>query len=366
MLDTLSTISRALLEASSGVAGWGDALGCVADSLGASAACFNVHGSGASRTMLPATPRYAAMLEEFYGQRWSELDIRSRRGWKRLLQGEPVLLENDLSTPEERARLDIYGDLFARHDLGTWATIGMDVGDELWVCSLARSTRVGDFTKADAARMQEVRQVLRATFVLTRSLAKRYDRQLLASLSLQGVAAMMVDFRGIVVGCNPEAERLLSPDLQVRRGAIQIRDRSAMLQLSALLPPSPRWSNAAPTSIIVRRPQQRPIVVSTMPIGGSAAEALGSCGLLLTLHDLAKARIPDLDLLRAAFGVTPSELRVAQLLTRNMRLEEIATELRIGIDTVRKHLKSIFAKCGCHTQAELARLIGNLPVELDT
>jgi DNA-binding CsgD family transcriptional regulator len=58
------------------------------------------------------------------------------------------------------------------------------------------------------------------------------------------------------------------------------------------------------------------------------------------------------------YGFTPAEWDVARRLAAGARLVRIATELGITLNTVRGHLKHIYAKAGVHRQAELvARLL---------
>jgi len=48
---------------------------------------------------------------------------------------------------------------------------------------------------------------------------------------------------------------------------------------------------------------------------------------------------------------------VAALLINGHSTSEIAGQLRVQENTVRAHLKSMFAKTGAHSQAELIRLL---------
>ena len=56
------------------------------------------------------------------------------------------------------------------------------------------------------------------------------------------------------------------------------------------------------------------------------------------------------------FGATPAELRILELLLDGMTTAEIAPTLKISFNTVRTHLKSLFAKTGTCRQTELLRL----------
>jgi DNA-binding CsgD family transcriptional regulator len=57
------------------------------------------------------------------------------------------------------------------------------------------------------------------------------------------------------------------------------------------------------------------------------------------------------------FGLTPAEAALSVLLADGLTLDEAAHELSIARNTVRAHLRSIFAKTGVTRQTMLVRLI---------
>jgi DNA-binding NarL/FixJ family response regulator len=54
--------------------------------------------------------------------------------------------------------------------------------------------------------------------------------------------------------------------------------------------------------------------------------------------------------------LTPREVDVVRAISRGLMNQEIANELGISAQTVRHHLKSIFAKLGLSSRLELALL----------
>lgn len=61
--------------------------------------------------------------------------------------------------------------------------------------------------------------------------------------------------------------------------------------------------------------------------------------------------------LQGRWELTPMEARVALGVGRGHALREIAHELGIGVETVRTHLKRVYAKTGARRQAELTRMV---------
>ncbi|MFS8981045.1 helix-turn-helix transcriptional regulator [Cupriavidus necator] len=64
--------------------------------------------------------------------------------------------------------------------------------------------------------------------------------------------------------------------------------------------------------------------------------------------------------LRDLYGLTPSEIRLATLLTAGVGLPEASARLAIGHETARSQLKAIFNKTETGTQARLAHLLTEL------
>jgi DNA-binding CsgD family transcriptional regulator len=73
--------------------------------------------------------------------------------------------------------------------------------------------------------------------------------------------------------------------------------------------------------------------------------------------------VPDLETheIRALFGLTPAEARIALGLARGRVLEEIATQAGITMNTARSQMKSALRKAGASRQADLVRMVSNLP-----
>jgi DNA-binding CsgD family transcriptional regulator len=61
--------------------------------------------------------------------------------------------------------------------------------------------------------------------------------------------------------------------------------------------------------------------------------------------------------LRKSYSLTKAESRVAGLLLDGKTSRHIATELNVQSNSVRAHLKAIYAKTGTHSQVELLNLL---------
>jgi DNA-binding CsgD family transcriptional regulator len=64
--------------------------------------------------------------------------------------------------------------------------------------------------------------------------------------------------------------------------------------------------------------------------------------------------------LQQTFDLTPSEARVAYLVSSGQRPKLIASHLKISVNTVRTHLAKVFAKTGCPDQVTFCLLVKQL------
>lgn len=83
--------------------------------------------------------------------------------------------------------------------------------------------------------------------------------------------------------------------------------------------------------------------------------------MILMLVDLETQPKPESEILRAAYGLTPSENAVAQLLAEGSPADLIAQKLEIRLSSVRQVIKALLFKTGTHRQSELVALIGRIP-----
>jgi DNA-binding CsgD family transcriptional regulator len=61
--------------------------------------------------------------------------------------------------------------------------------------------------------------------------------------------------------------------------------------------------------------------------------------------------------LRKLYGLTPAEQRVVSALVAGASVRDAAGQMGITLNTIRRHLKQIFAKMGVARQSDLVRLV---------
>jgi DNA-binding CsgD family transcriptional regulator len=107
-----------------------------------------------------------------------------------------------------------------------------------------------------------------------------------------------------------------------------------------------------------RRSGKHPLSVLVAPLRGASPlqlEPLATAILLVT--DPERVRPAADTHLRALYGLTTAEARIAHALLDADRLADVAENLGVTLSTVRTHLQRAFEKTDTRRQSELVRLL---------
>ena len=203
-----------------------------------------------------------------------------------------------------------------------------------------------------------VRQVLAGAGALGASLAEL--------LATTGLGIIQVDGRGRIAAANDRALALLRTgaglvDNDGVLGADLPADDAVLQGLLARALPVCGGPGAGGSMTVRRAADPLPLVVHLLPIGRPEPAVCTWPGAAVVVV-VDPARRPRLDpaLVAAGLGLTPTESRVAVLLTEGKSPREVAAATGCKETTIRWHLRQIFAKRGIARQAELVRLVLSL------
>jgi DNA-binding CsgD family transcriptional regulator len=187
-----------------------------------------------------------------------------------------------------------------------------------------------------------------------------------AMLDMLGEPFALLSAAGFVLYMNTAFARLLGDGLAVRGQRLHACDPGEDESLQAL-----DWRMAqstpanTPPSILVSRKDGVPLAIRCQPIPDAAMDVLSPARLLATVGVLDIRRNGGgTHILRQAYGLTPSEARLATCLGQGMSLREAAERERITFQTARSRLKSVFAKTGTKRQVQLAILFARAGTSL--
>ena len=177
---------------------------------------------------------------------------------------------------------------------------------------------------------------------------------------------ILLDGRARIVYANAAASALGSDDgpLRLRNATVAAQSPSHSRRLGALVRMA--LLGAPEGSMSVPRPGDGAlltILVSSVrgrDIARFAGLGMPDAAVLLFVVDPAdRAGIP-LARIMDAYGLTQAEAKVALAASSGLTIPETAHRLNVSPNTVKTHLRKVFAKTGTGRQAELARLMASI------
>lgn len=336
---------------------WQEGLSELCRAVGAHSAVTVPRVAAENTVLLPSTRGMEEFLAAFVDEGWHQRDLRADRGWPLADAGRPVVLEQDIVTPEDHRSQPLYQDLYLRHGMLWWAGITFRSLDHQYVLSLSRRPGQEPFSEDDRKLFERLTGHLSRALSAAELLSNAAGKGGLQLLQAMGSGGVLVDARGRVVAFNARAEQLLGDGLSVVGDRLVARAPDSNRALQALVTATLRHGPQAEGAIVIRRPLRRPILLDALPIPSELGAPFLFGRALLVLVDLEARPVPPAATLRNAYGFTAREAALALQLAEGQSLAEAADSLGIGRETARSHLKSLFAKTDTNRQSELLALI---------
>lgn len=187
----------------------------------------------------------------------------------------------------------------------------------------------------------------------------------LGALDHLPIGVVLLDRRGRVLETNSYANDILSMNdgLRIARDGFRTASRQETEQLRRMIAykigPERDATEEISDTLLITRPSGRPpfnALVAALPVGARFLGELRRAAALFITDPERHAEVNQRRL-REIYDLTPAEARLASLIAQGWRLEDAAEDLGVSLNTVRTHLKRIFAKSGTDRQADLVRLI---------
>ncbi len=184
------------------------------------------------------------------------------------------------------------------------------------------------------------------------------ESHLAAAFDLLRMSVILADGAARILYANSHARGMLAEQrcLRTCTGRLSAVNPKCALQLRQAirqcahreLSPALRLGIAVP----LFREGERSVAAWVLPMQGADDDDFGRAAIFIrSAVDLFSE-----DMFVSIFGATLGELRVLKLLLNGMSVEEVSAALSLSQNTVRTHVKSLFAKTGTTRQAELLRL----------
>ncbi len=171
----------------------------------------------------------------------------------------------------------------------------------------------------------------------------------------EGVVVVEVD--GRVRGMNSAARRILAQRGGLSLGPEGLHNGSSSVtrELGRSIRAAARGADAGPP-LRINRDNRAPLSVRVVSMESGRA-----CRAAVFVNETRSPEPPSEEQIMDRFGTTRMESKVAHHLARGLRVQAIAQDLDIALETVRGHLKQIFLKTGAHRQAELVVVLFSTP-----
>lgn len=314
-----------------------------------------------AHAVLPATDSLQAFLAAYLRDGWYKEDIRRERRLKQ--KDAPIILDQELVSPQEAQCLPLYQKLLKPFGLGYGACLRFGGRDCSWMLSLQRAASRGPFAAEEIRLMQALVPHLQQSGATALQLAARHDAGILSGLASVNAAAALIGSRCEIIAQTPGFARLLGNGIVLRHRRIATdfprQDRGLQDLIASCLAASA--SEVAPRRLqIVRDGGKGPLIASVASLRRDRAEVFSEVAAVLTIHDPAEPVALPEDILAAQYALTRAEIRLACRLAGGATLASAAEMLDMSYQTARTHLKQIFSKLDVHKQSEMVALLRGL------
>lgn len=328
---------------------------------GGAGASFITMGEGP--LCLAATPLIEELIRDYAQQ--PHQNIRIDAGLRTIRLG--FFSDADLLTPEQIESSPFFTEFLRPRGLGwMFGTIVRAPSATPIIFSVERRFEDGLPDRRLLDRFDAMRPHMARALLLATRLGLARARAKVEALALVGLPAAVVDRFGRVVAMNELCEALVPHVLADRRARLVFSDGQADPQfadaLSAVTGDDLLGAARVPQSFPVRRSELFPGgAAHVIPVRGNVHDILSPGAAVVLLTPLAPAPGPDAGLLEALFDLTPAEARIAAGIGDAQSVEQLAQRFNLSRETVRGHLKLVFAKTGTKRQVELVHLLARLP-----
>jgi DNA-binding CsgD family transcriptional regulator len=367
--SALSKLLESLYEAASEPALWELTLKQVAAHCNATSAALLMHNSDSDLHSVARNwqvdPEGTRLYQKHY---WSQ-DIWALRG-ATVAQREWVGTSEQLCSFAELSGSEYYNDFLQSLDIAHAAfALLLRSGEGESVLGIYRGPSEGAFEDADLDLLRFLAPHIRRAFTLHLKITELKSRSIgmAAALDMLDSGVVLIGADAKIVLMNRAAEALLAKQDGLIATAAGLRaqipsesERLEILIRSATNISAGSCLNSGGWLCISRR-QGPSLQLQISPVRGFPLTSNNAFRTIVFITDPAQNHCPRYDALRAFFGLTAAEARVAILLGQGNSLRDISHSLGVSGNTVKSQVASIHGKTGTSRQSQLVRLLMSLP-----
>lgn len=358
--DELLALSTLFAEAPFDGGRWMQALGGLAALTGSARAQMIAIGPAATIPLNLVTDLDSSALAEFAAIDGANPAVNWRVAAANEAVPMAIVHEPHYAAAKRRIASHAYDEFCRRHDVAFGCQTRLHQGDHLSIGLVAlRTEREGLSTPETLQAFSAVAPFARLA-ARTALLLDQQGAQLLeGTLQSMSVAALLIDDRGVARAITPKAEAYLAGASALRwaHGSLSARNPTD----SAALRDAVNSAMAGmPTPTIAIGKSEHPTFLTFIPLP-RLEWAFGFPPRVLVVirgHDDAGERPA---LLRALYGLTPSEVEIVRHFLAGRARSEIAELRGVSLGTMQSQMKMIFRKVGVNREAELAIKLAAIP-----
>lgn len=307
--------------------------------------------------------RYLGRLDPEASTRYEQLHHRNAwaEGMKRRAVGELVRSE-EIIPLDALKRQAFHADVLHPQGIGhsVMAPLSSD-GDFRFAFNICQAERSGPFAEDHLRHLGLVMPHLcRAV-----ELRHRFEAHLrVAALTSEALdylpfGLVLVDRRLRVVFANRPALAFPNGRVRVAQAGLELADTDAQARLNGLLAGLATGGSGGCVDVLDGESR---LLLYVAPLRGRLRETVdqqrrGDAAAAVFLAVSPFGQTLRTDLLRAVFGLTPTEANAAAALIEGDNLSVVAKRLGMRVNTLKTHTKRIFDKTGTRRRAELATLL---------
>jgi DNA-binding CsgD family transcriptional regulator len=191
------------------------------------------------------------------------------------------------------------------------------------------------------------------------------------SLENLAVPIVLTDAAGSILHANVSAERMFAKGSPILRQGRTIQAQNTMMGdalLQAIASAASDLSlGAKGIGLPVSAVGQPPAVAYVLPLTDGTARAAfrPACAAVFVSTTTSASPLPEA-VLTTLFELTPAQARVLISAGQGLNPSDTAASLGISENTLKTHLKRIYAKTGTSRQADLVKLVSDIATTLTT
>lgn len=300
-------------------------------------------------------------MAAFISEGWHARNTRSQVGFIKKLDLQPrFVTERDMFEGDGFLQYPIYKDFFIPHGMGWHAGTVINVlhGDRL-IVSVEKPLANGPVSARAVSRLNRLRPHLARAGMVANRLAFERTRSAVDTLASIGLPAFGVTGKGRLTLTNALFDATAGLWSTKGGDTLVLADMRAQRLVASALD-GIQGPNGIRSIPLVSGQDQEPAILHLVPVRRSAHDLFGESAAIGLISQRSTSTPQAVQVLQALFDLTPTESRLALKIAAGQSIEQIATEDKRSIETVRGHIKNVQAKTGCRRQVELAALLPQL------